>query len=410
MADNPQQPEQPEQPEQPQEPSLEDYQAEEYEQVEESFEQQQGLGKGPAVAAAPGKTMIMAFGGGAIVIFLLYQLLFSDSEPPPPQQQTAREQAAPVAASEESVPSISQPLPPMPMLPSQEPEVAELPPPPPPPPISGVAQGLQEPEIDFSSQPPNSEQLQQRRSSEMMVINNAGGVEQNPQESASGRTSPAPMVQATKVGNLTHLILQGKVIKAVLETAIDSTLPGPLRALVTRDVYAEAGDAVLIPKGSRLIGSYNTDLVQGQARIFVVWNRVIRPDGIDLNMESPTMDNLGRAGLKGFVDNRFFEIFSGALLSSVFTIGTAYLGDAIAPGQVSTTQNTDGSQNVQGDPVSIATAEAAQNLAQTAQRVLGGIIDTRPVITVDQGTPVNVFVNQDLEFPPHLVSQVRMIQ
>ena len=386
----------------------ENYPIEEFEQAEESFEQQQKLGKGPAVAAAPGRTMIMAFGGGALVLFLLYQLLFSDDGAPPPPPPSNNNNAAQVAPAENIAPTISQPLPPMPPMPEPEPQVAELPPLPPPP--DNLNSLAQEPEIDFSSQAPTSEQILQRRKSQMLVVNNANLANSQDAQANRGFNSKAPRIQATTVGDLTHLVLQGKVIKAVLETAIDSTLPGPLRALVTRDVHAEAGNAVLIPKGSRLIGSYNTDLVQGQARIFIVWNRVIRPDGIDLNMEAPSMDNLGRAGLTGYVDRRYFEIFSGALLSSIFTIGVAAAGDAIAPGQVGQTQNTDGSNTTVGDPVSIATAEAAQGLAQTAQTVLGNIIDIRPVITVDQGTPVNVFVNQDLEFPAHLVSKVRMIQ
>lgn len=395
-------------PKDPENQPPEEYYEEDFEQAEEAFEQQ-SLGKGPAVASAPGKTMIMAFGGGAIVLFLLYQLLFSDSEPPPPPQ-ASQNNAAQVAAPTEQPPISIQPpiIAPPPITREVEPAL----PPPPPPPINRTNQTLQEPRVDFSSQAPTNEQMMARRKSQIMIINTPGSGPRTNEKIHNGQpvTSSAPRVSAGRVGNLESLILQGKVIQAVLETAIDTTLPGPLRAIVARDVYAEAGSLVLIPKGSRLIGSYNSDIVRGQARIFIVWNRVIRPDGIDLQMEAPNMDSLGRAGLAGYVDERYFEIFSGALLSSVFTIGTAALGDAIAPGEISTTQNTDGSNNTSGDPVSIATAEAATNLAETAQTVLGNIIDVRPVVTVDQGTPVNVFVNQDLEFPDDILNQARFIQ
>lgn len=392
----------------PEEQALEQYQGDDFEQADESFQEQQKLGKGPAVAAAPGKRMILGFGGGAIVLFLLYQLIFAESEPPPPPNASTSETQATVAPAQ-STAELTQPsfpIPP-PVIPQAEPTTA----PPLPPLPKNNPIDPQEPEIDFSSRAPNSQEMLKRRQSSIMIMAGGGPTNTNWwQGMGPVRTSASSKVTATNVGDLNTLILQGKVIEATLETAIDSTLPGPLRAIVSRDVYAEAGMTKLIPKGSRLIGSYNTDIVRGQARVFIVWNRVIRPDGIDLSMESPVMDNMGRAGLEGYVDERYFEIFSAALLTSAFTIGTAFAGDAIAPGEVSTTQNTDGSTNTTGDPVSIATTEAASNLASTAQSVLGRFIDTRPIITVDQGTPVKIYVNQDLEFPSYLTGQVQVIR
>jgi len=59
---------------------------------------------------------------------------------------------------------------------------------------------------------------------------------------------------ATRVGNLNYIVGEGKMIDAVLETAVNTDLKGKIRAIVSRDVYAESGNRVLVPKGSRLIG------------------------------------------------------------------------------------------------------------------------------------------------------------
>jgi type IV secretion system protein VirB10 len=111
--------------------------------------------------------------------------------------------------------------------------------------------------------------------------------------------SPAPTSTATRTAGLDFLILQGKFIDAVAETAMNSDLPGQVRALVSYDIYAESGRRVMLPRGTRLIGDYNTAITKGQKRLFVVWTRAIRPDGIDIALLSGGTDPLGRAGLSG---------------------------------------------------------------------------------------------------------------
>ncbi len=376
----------------------------------------QALGQGPSVAAPPGKTMMMAGAGILLVGFVFYQLFFTEDEvaPPPPEKP---KQGAPVAEAEIPVPNVTiEPPPPPPPPPPPIEEITPVPPLPAPP----------EPQVDFSNQGPTNEQLAARRKSTMLLASGAATPEietgdSNPLGSMpdaiaqGGKGDPyksgAARATATHVGDLRKLILQGKIIHAVLETAIDTTFPGPIRGLVSRDVYAESGKEVLIPKGSRLIGNYNADIVRGQARIFIIWTRMIRPDGVDIELASPAVDRLGRTGLEGFVDNRYFEIFSGTALTSVFTIGMAAAAENLfGDQQVTTSQNTDGSQTQTGSPTALAVQESVQNMGSTAARVLGGLIDARPLITVDQGTPVNIFVNKDLEFPDAVTSRIKLIE
>ena len=104
-------------------------------------------------------------------------------------------------------------------------------------------------------------------------------------------TAPAPeaasnnpdRVKAARFSNPGTTIPQGAVIQAVLETALDSTRPGPARALVSRDVRSFDGSKILIPRGSRLFGEYKADLTQGQNRAFIQWQTAV------LSVEVPDM-------------------------------------------------------------------------------------------------------------------------
>ena len=103
-------------------------------------------------------------------------------------------------------------------------------------------------------------------------------------------------------------------------------MQGTLRAAVSSNVYAETGDTVLIPRGSRLVGGYSFDSNVARARININWNRIILPHGIDIAISSPGTDELGEAGVAGIVDNKIASaLFSSILLAGV-PIGSVVIG------------------------------------------------------------------------------------
>lgn len=189
--------------------------------------------------------------------------------------------------------------------------------------------------------------------------------------------------QARRIEHLPYKVLQGKIIDAVVPPRIISDLPGTLRATVQRDIVGEQGRNVLIPWGSTLIGQYRAELKKGQSRIFTVWQRVIRPDGVDVVLDSPGADQLGTAGMGGDVDHHFAQIFGISALLSVIGAGSSTVGVS--------SNNQDNSSAYYREQVQ----EAAAN---SAQRVLGGYADLPPTITVAPGTRIKVFVNRDLDF------------
>ncbi|WP_294390035.1 TrbI/VirB10 family protein [uncultured Sphingomonas sp.] len=199
----------------------------------------------------------------------------------------------------------------------------------------------------------------------------AGGGE-NEQFAARLSGEASDTATATSMANPASTVTQGTLIPAVLETAIDTDLPGYVRAVVSRDIKAFDGRSVLIPRSSRLIGQYKSGLQAGQRRAYVIWTRLIRPDGASIALASPATDFAGRSGLGGQVDGHFLKRFGSAMLLSVV--------DALG------TIGSGGSSVILG---------GGQNAAGVAAQRDGQI---PPTIRVRQGEPIRVFTARDLDF------------
>lgn len=197
----------------------------------------------------------------------------------------------------------------------------------------------------------------------------------------SNAGQPAQSVSAKQLKNLDALVTQGTLIAGVLETALQSDLPGQVRAVVSQNIYAHNQTRILIPRGSRIIGQYRSGVVQGQTRVFVIWDRLITPKGMSVQLGSPGTDALGRAGLGGKVDNHFFKRFGGSVLLSLIDGG-------IRAGVASI-------DNDAGQDIGIQTG---QNFSRAAELALENSINIPPTIHVDQGARIRIFVARDLDF------------
>lgn len=178
--------------------------------------------------------------------------------------------------------------------------------------------------------------------------------------------------QAIAMSNPSTTVTKGTMIPAVLETAINTDVPGYVRAVVSQDVRSFDGKNVLIPRSSRLIGQYQSGVQQGQRRAYVIWTDLIRPDGATVQIQSPAVGFDGTTGLAGDVDTHFFSRFGSSILLSV----VGGLG-AIASG--GTTLITGAGQSA-----------ASTALQQDGQRP--------PTIRVRMGEPIRVFTARPLDF------------
>ena len=184
--------------------------------------------------------------------------------------------------------------------------------------------------------------------------------------------SDGQSARSTRIAEPANTVVQGTLIAAVLETAIDSDLPGYARAVVSQDIKSFDGSRVLVPRSSRLIGEYKSGLVAGQKRAYLLWTRLVRPDGVSVALASPSVDVSGRSGVTGKVDTHFFERFGSAILLSV-------LGNLTAGA-------------TRGATVVVSGGQSAASIAgqQNSQRP--------PTIRVSQGEPIRVFTARDLIF------------
>lgn len=202
---------------------------------------------------------------------------------------------------------------------------------------------------------------------------------------ANSQSASASTVVGTQIRHPAYTIVEGEFIHAALETAINSDLPGMVRAVVTQPVYAYVGEKPIIPAGSRLVGQYTSTSSNGSAttRVFVIWNRIITPGGTSIMINSPGADELGRGGMGAdAIDTHFGEKFGTAALLSIIGAGAANVG-----------VNSDDEYN----SASQYRTAIAGSFQESAQDSMGQNMSIKPTLYVHQGNSVNVFVAHDLD-------------
>ena len=186
-------------------------------------------------------------------------------------------------------------------------------------------------------------------------------------------------MRATRIANPGRTVVQGTTLNAVLETAVSTELPGMIRAVVTDDVMSYDGMNVLLPRGTRLIGSYNSDVSVIQDRVQMAWNRAVTPEGVSVELGGYGADALGMSGQAGQVDSRFRQRFGSAALISLMGAGP----------------NVVINEDTNGDTAD-ALQDVGDDMATATQGVMADYLNAGPVIYIDQGTYMTVFVNRDL--------------
>jgi type IV secretion system protein VirB10 len=298
------------------------------------------------------------------------------------------------------------------------PEIVQIPPPPPPPPPAEEADTTEfevpPPPVPGAPPPPEAvevpaEELPERFRSRLVVVDNATASEQGSltgnegegltvagEDRSSKFLAAASSIgdrgaKARKIDRIDALVPEGTLIPGILETAIVSDLPGQVRAIVSQDVYSFDGRRILIPTGTRLIGEYQSEITRGQTRIFVVWTRMLRDDGVSVRLNSIGADGFGRAGLTGHVDKKFRERFGAAILLSIVGAGASYL---TGYGSEAAAAESDDARNAE----ELARETLAQTFSDMANQALGDSLRIPPTISVSQGEGIFVFVRQDLDF------------
>jgi len=197
----------------------------------------------------------------------------------------------------------------------------------------------------------------------------------------SGDTNPHPLMSAASPWSLSA----GTVIPASLITGINSDLPGIVLAQVTEQVRDSAtGTVVLIPQGSRLIGSYDSMVAFGQKRALIVWQRIVLPDGSSVRLDNvPAADLAGHAGLQDKVNFHEWRLLKGIALSTL--LGAA---SELSLG------------NEDSDLVRALERSVQRDGTKAGDQLVSRNLDVQPTLTVRPGWPVRAILHKDLVLRP----------
>jgi len=187
------------------------------------------------------------------------------------------------------------------------------------------------------------------------------------------------------------ILREGTLVPAVLATELHSDLAGPVRAVVTRDVYDSVRLArVLIPRGTWALGRQTRQPLFGESRLLVTWHRLVFPDGSSMKLpQAPAAGADGALGLPGQVNRHW-----GRRLAAVGLLSLAGAGVQLSQPQRSATgfEAPDSGQ--------LAAGELGRQLGRLSREVLRREVDLPPTITLPAGSRLSILVTRDLALPP----------
>ncbi|MDO4248202.1 MAG: type IV secretion system protein VirB10 [Neisseria sp.] len=218
-----------------------------------------------------------------------------------------------------------------------------------------------------------------------------GGGSGSEKSSDSGSSFAAKLTPSSTVaanaeqrGDLSYLLAKGTNIRCGLETRIVTTQPGFTRCVVVKDVYSANGKVLLVERGSKVVGEQTSALLQGQARVFVLWNELETPSGVKVSLRSPGSGALGESGHGAHVRYHFLQRFGGAIMISLI--------NDIGNGLTTSNESSGGSNN---NITYENTSESAQEMATEA---LKNSINIPPTGVINQGSLINIMVARDVNF------------
>jgi type IV secretory pathway VirB10-like protein len=180
-------------------------------------------------------------------------------------------------------------------------------------------------------------------------------------------------------------LLSGTIIPASLITGLNSDLPGLIMAQVTENVFdSVTGSTLLIPRGSRLIGTYDSVIAFHQSRALVVWQRIIMPNGTSVQIDNlPATDTAGYAGLKDEVDYHTWALLEGVGMSTLLGVSTQL------------------ALNDQSDLMTGIRQSTQDSVNQAGQHITEKTLAVQPMIKIRPGFSLRVLLNKDLVLQPY---------
>lgn len=253
--------------------------------------------------------------------------------------------------------------------------------------------------------------LKVERNKNKSMGNNVAGSEQNTGQNEENQQQVQPTGRSQKnsptqnrfalnqrlIRPKSNFILQtGARIPAILSDNVDSDLPGNIRAVVTQDVYDSIRNRyLLIPKGSKLYGMYNDNIIYGQNRMVLIWQRVILPNGMSIDLEAMQgADITGQTGIRGKVNNHTWKLLRSIVMSSFVNFFSSGLS-------VSAQKKTGKNTSVRATVGQNVADETSNNIKNAGDSILERDLKQQPTVKLRAGTRFYVMVNADMELYPY---------
>lgn len=187
--------------------------------------------------------------------------------------------------------------------------------------------------------------------------------------------------EATYPVDLRRTLTADRRIEAILIEDINSTLPGKITAQIENNIYAAQGRHILIPIGSKAIGHYQSLNKIGETRLGIIWSRIITPKGVNIVTNAEMTDQMGRSGLAGEIDTKFWDKYGLAILVSTVS----------ALAQISV--------NVDNQNQAVFIDTYGKELSTLSAKILEEQINIKPTIKIPAGARILISATEDIWFP-----------
>lgn len=184
-----------------------------------------------------------------------------------------------------------------------------------------------------------------------------------------------------------YMLFSGSIIPATMVTGLNTDLPGQVIAQVSQNVYDSlTGDYLLIPQGTRLLGTYNSNTDYMQSRVEIIWTRMILPNGDNMILPNfNASDNQGRTGIKDKVRSHYARVIWSAILGGLATAGVSAAG----------------ASDSDSDYANEARASASDNISNMVDKIVDKNINVQPTLSIRPGFKFTIMIDKDLILKPY---------
>lgn len=216
----------------------------------------------------------------------------------------------------------------------------------------------------------------------------APGVDQMDQYGGSGEPSRWKLDTRAEAPT-TYMLRAGFVIPGVMISGINSELRGQVIGQISENVYDTAtGRHLLLPQGTRLIGTQRSSNSTGARRVFVAWQRLVFPDGRALDIDAMQgADGLGRSGMTDKVNGHVMKALLNAVLVSAVVAGVSY----------STDDGRNGFFDDDRDLGDEFNRSFARQMGDTMRALIDRSLNIAPTLDIRPGFRFNIMVSKDLD-------------